>query len=107
MVSVSPLIAVDILDAPAIFKVSPSDMRVPVLSSPTNVRPKALLAADIVRVSPDTDVEIDPAPAILNVSPILTSVPVESSPVIVIALDPDDTASVIPYPDRVDGLAVR
>jgi len=88
MVSVSPDTDVETFCVPAILNDSPSDTRVPVLSSPTNVMPCADAEPAIVKVSPDTDVVMEPLPAILNDSPIVTAVPDESSPTIVIVPTP-------------------
>ena len=85
MVTTSPETAVVIFCDPAILTVSPSDIRVPVLSSPTNVIPCAVVPV-MVNVSPDTAVVIPLLPAILTVSPMFKSVPVESSPTTVMAL---------------------
>ena len=54
---------------PAIFIVSPSEILMPVESSPTNVIPCAGLVAAIVSVSSTNDVVIIPAPFTLSVRP--------------------------------------
>jgi hypothetical protein len=80
IVKVSPDTAVVMFCVPAILNVSPSETRVPVLSSHTNVMPCADADPVIVKVSPDTLVVTDPAPAIFMVSLSDIRVPVESSP---------------------------